>query len=359
MLILGIETSCDETAAAVVEDGLEVRSSVVSSQIELHSDYGGVVPELAAREHLRNIQPVVENALNAAELTIPDIDAVAVTAAPGLVPALMVGLSYAKGIALGGSLPLVAVNHFLAHVFSCFLDHPPLTTDAKLYPLVALVVSGGHTNLIVIQADGTVEFVGRTLDDAAGEAFDKGAKILGLGYPGGPVIDRLAKKGNPKSHRFPRGLMGEGGKPVADEDILNFSFSGVKTALLYKLGDTQKNESETADLAAAYQKAIVDVLAEKLMMAANKFAAKTLLLCGGVACNSALRSKTAELADAAGRKLMIAAPKHCTDNAAMVGGAGYYILRAGRFAMLDTDANARLRESVEAVPFAPEYNLKP
>jgi N6-L-threonylcarbamoyladenine synthase len=357
MLILGIETSCDETAAAVVEDGLNIHSNVVSSQVKLHSGYGGVVPELAAREHLRNIRPVVESALTEASVTIPDIDAVAVTSSPGLVPALLVGLSYGKGLALGGSIPLVAVNHFLAHVFSCFLDHPQLVTDASLYPLVALVVSGGHTNLVVIEADGVVRFVGRTVDDAAGEAFDKGAKIMGLGYPGGPVIDRLAKQGDASVYRFPRGFMGEGGKPVSDEDRLNFSFSGVKTSLLYRLGKEERSEADLADFAASYQAAIVDVLVAKMLMAADKFSAKTLLMCGGVACNSALRARAAEASEEAGKKLLIASPKYCTDNAAMVGGSGYYFLRAGHLASLDEDAVARLPETMDAVPFAPNFDV--
>lgn len=355
MLILGIETSCDETAAAVVEDGLTVHSNVVSSQVELHGGFGGVVPELAAREHLRNIRPVVEQALLDAGVTIPDIDAVAATSSPGLIPALLVGLSYGKGVALGGGVPLVGVNHFLAHVFSCFLDHPDLVQDANLYPLMVLVVSGGHTSLVSIAADGMVEFVGRTADDAAGEAFDKGAKIMGLGYPGGPIIDRLARGGDATAHRFPRGLMGEGGKPVSDDDRLNFSFSGVKTSLLYRLGEGGHSPEALADFAASYQAAIVDVLVDKLLLAADAASAKTLLLCGGVACNSALRAKAAEAAEAAGRKLLIASPKYCTDNAAMVGGAGYYFLRAGRIAEMGLDATARLDSTVDAVPFAPNH----
>ena len=233
-LILGIESSCDETAAAVVEDGFRVLSSEVASQIAKDAVHGGVVPELAAREHLKALTPVVSGALKQAGVTLKDISAVAVTQGPGLIPALLVGLNYAKGISQINGLPLVGVNHFLAHIYGAFLDSPPdIFADESLYPLLALVVSGGHTSLMLIDKEGKARQLGCTIDDAAGEALDKGAKLLDLGYPGGPVIQKVAQGGDPEKFRFPRPLTGGAGKPVAPENRFNFSFSGIKTALLY------------------------------------------------------------------------------------------------------------------------------
>ena len=355
MNILGIETSCDETAAAVVVDGVEVMSNVVSSQIAKHAPYGGVVPELAAREHLRNITPVVEAALSEAGVTASEIDGVAATCRPGLVPALLVGLSYAKGIAAGGAVPLIGVNHFVGHMYSCFLEEPALLVDEDRYPLVVLVVSGGHTVLASIELDGSVRVVGQTLDDAAGEAFDKGAKILELGYPGGPPIEALAREGDPGSHDFPRGLTGGGGKLVSPENRFNFSFSGLKTALLYRCRDLARlTDSQRADLAASYQAAIVDVLGRKTFDAAEECEAGSVLLCGGVACNRPLRAVFRHLSDAKGIDLTVASPKYCTDNAVMIAGAGYHLFAAARFEDLETAVAARLPVDLPPLPFTPQ-----
>ncbi|OPZ31234.1 MAG: tRNA N6-adenosine threonylcarbamoyltransferase [Lentisphaerae bacterium ADurb.BinA184] len=352
MNVLGIETSCDETAAAVVADGRHVLSSVVSSQIAAHAGYGGVVPELAAREHLRNLGPVVAAALRESRLGACDMDAVAVTCRPGLIPALLVGVAYAKGIAAAGSLPLVGIDHFLGHLYSCFLAEPQLLDDSAWYPLVAAVVSGGHTALLTVQADGTTRIVGQTLDDAAGEAFDKGARILNLGYPGGPLIERLARQGDPAGHRFPRALTGCGGKPVRGEDRFNFSFSGLKTALLYAVGTTPPSGQPLHDLAAAYQAAIIDVLVRKTFDAAAHVSARAVLVCGGVACNAALRTAMNERAGEAKVRLVIAPAKYCTDNAVMIAGAGYHYVRTGRCDGMETRVSARLDPAFGVLPFA-------
>lgn len=357
MNVLGIETSCDETAAAVVVDGVDVRSNVVSSQIAKHAGFGGVVPELAAREHLRNIGTVVEAALHDAGLTISDIDAVAATSRPGLIPALLVGLSYAKGLASAGSIPLVGVNHFTGHIYSCFLEDPELLADEALYPLVVLVVSGGHTAIILVDAEGKTTILGQTLDDAAGEAFDKAAKILGLGYPGGPIIDRLAMQGDPAACDFPRGLTGAAGKKIRPEDRFNFSFSGVKTSLLYRIRDRELGEQEMKDIVASYQAAIVDVLSRKTFEAAEAYHAGTVLVCGGVACNSALRAATRYQAKKTGRRLVVASPKYCTDNGVMIAGTGYHMIAAGDFADLETTVGARLGSELGHLPFTPHAGL--
>ncbi len=357
MLILGIESSCDETAAAVVRDGSEVLSNVVSSQIALHADYGGVVPELAAREHSRNVGPVVERALRQSGTAAGDLDAVAVTSRPGLIPCLLVGLNYGKGMALAGGLPLLAVNHFTAHVYSCLLEHPDVLRQSENFPLLALVVSGGHTSLLLVEADGRAEVVGRTIDDAAGEAFDKGAKILGLGYPGGPLIERAAAGGDGEKFRFPRGLTGGGGKPVRPEDRFNFSFSGVKTALLYRVRELAEPPTgeQLSDLAASYQEAIVEVLARKTLAAAQKYRVPTVLVSGGVACNRALRERLQASVEAPDRRLLLASPTYCTDNAAMVAGIAFHDLRHGLLAGLATDAAARLETRLKPVSFAPHF----
>ncbi|HAR66374.1 MAG TPA: tRNA (adenosine(37)-N6)-threonylcarbamoyltransferase complex transferase subunit TsaD [Lentisphaeria bacterium] len=351
MLILGLETSCDETAAAIVRDGQDVLANVISSQIAKHAAYGGVIPELAAREHLKAVQPVVELALREAGIEASDLDGIAVTSHPGLLPALIVGISYAKGLAASLEKPLIGINHFTAHIYGAFLEKSEKLRSSQSYPILSLVVSGGHTALVLIRQDGSTEVVGQTLDDAAGEAFDKAARIMNLGYPGGPLIDRLARRGDPTSHRFPRGLLGGGGTPLRDEDRLNFSFSGVKTSLLYhcrKLDPLPDDCTEASmpqpwlDTIAAFQQAIVDVLVRKTTWAVEKYDAKTVVLCGGVACNSQLRTA---MTDAfSDRELLIAAPKYCTDNAAMIAGLGYHELAAGARSGWDLDATARLPE---------------
>jgi len=354
-LILGIETSCDETAAAVVADGCEVRSNVVASQIAKHAPFGGVIPELAAREHLKNIQEVVSAALLEADTKLADISAVAVTHGPGLLPALLVGLNYAKGLAVANNLPLIGVNHFLAHIYGTFLEFgTELLENDNTYPILALVVSGGHTSLVLINAEGKVEIIGGTIDDAAGEAFDKGAKLLSLGYPGGPVIEKIAKEGDPAKFAFPRPLTGTTGKPLAPEHKFNFSFSGIKTSLLYhcKKYDEQCHlEGQLLyDTVASYQAAIVDVLTMKTVAAVAKFAAKSVVLCGGVACNTALRNSLRDALSSTPAEFYVAPPKYCTDNAAMIAGIGYQHFKRKEFAPLDVDVFTRM-SGEEAIVF--------
>ncbi|MBN1864653.1 MAG: tRNA (adenosine(37)-N6)-threonylcarbamoyltransferase complex transferase subunit TsaD [Victivallales bacterium] len=367
-LVLGVETSCDETAAAVVEKGCEVRGNIVSSQVGKHSPYCGVVPELAAREHLENIHMVVGEALGTAGVGLDKIAAVAVTNGPGLLPALLVGVNFCKGLALANDLPLIAVNHFLAHIYGAFLDGATsdLYDDAS-YPMIALVVSGGHTSLVKVESSGVAEIVGSTVDDAAGEAFDKGAKLLGLGYPGGPLIDKGAHGGDPRSFAFPRGLTGAAGKPLAPENRFNFSFSGVKTSLLYHSrrngliledGDMTRNIriSEEAspellrDTLASYQQAIVEVLCSKMLDAAEFFGAKSLVVCGGVACNSRLREEMSRRVPE-NIALKIAPPKYCTDNAAMIAGIAWHYLKNGISHGIDTDAFSRMSSPILTAPW--------
>ena len=356
-LMLGIESSCDETAAAVVENGRTVRSNAVSSQMAKHAVYGGVVPELAAREHLTAIEKVCAEALDTAGVTMKEIDAVAVTHAPGLVPALLVGVNFAKGLALANGKPLIGINHFLAHIYGAFVDSDEeIFENPALYPMAALVVSGGHTSIVIIDSDGKARVAGATIDDAAGEALDKGAKLLNLGYPGGPVIERLAKGGDPQKYHFPRSLTGTAGKATPPEHRFNFSFSGLKTALLYHAagmspdGEAAHLEGQVlTDTLASYQEAVVDVLCTKAFDAARYFHAKTVLLAGGVACNSALRERFAATAPR-GCRPILAPKKYCTDNAAMVGGLAYHYYTAGRFNDLSLDTYARLPQVTE-VPF--------
>ena len=354
-LILGIESSCDETAAAVVKDGSQVLGDCVASQIARHAAHGGVVPELAAREHLVAARPVIETAMNNAGVTFEDLDAVAVTNGPGLMPALLVGLNLAKGVAIGHNLPLIGINHFIAHIYASFLDGGAGDLKEKeTYPILALVVSGGHTALLLIDQTGQARLVGTTIDDAAGEALDKAAKMLDLGYPGGPVIQKTAESGDPKRFKFPRSLTGQGGKAVAPEHKLNFSFSGVKTALLYHIRREEeaghKMEGQLLyDTVASYQEAIVDVLCMKTAAAAKEFGVKTVVLCGGVACNSVLRERM-PLALPKGSELRLAERKYCTDNASMVGGLAHYYFEKGEFSPLDIDAFARL-PVISKVPF--------
>ena len=318
-MILGLETSCDETAAAVVTGDGRILSNVVASQSELHARYGGVVPEVAARRHLELVSPVVREALGRAEVTLADVERVAVTQGPGLVGALLVGLAAAKGVAWGGSVPLVAVDHLHGHVASLYLQPEPLEP-----PVLCLLASGGHTLLLDVQDHLGFRVIGTTLDDAAGEAFDKGARILGLGYPGGAEIDRLARVGRADAYDF----------PVARVPGLDFSFSGVKTALLYVVRDLPPGELELrrADLAASYQKAIVRALVERAQEAAEALGAAGIAIVGGVAANSELR---AALPNATAAPLDL-----CTDNAAMIASAGRYVEPADDPLRLDAYAVA-------------------
>ncbi len=309
--ILGVETSCDETAAAVVVGGRSVRSSIVSSQVDLHARFGGVVPEIASRAHVELIGPVVAEALAAASTGLHDLDAIAACRGPGLAGALLVGVSAAKALALVTGLPYVGVNHLEAHLYAAWLEEPDLEP-----PLAVLLVSGGHTLLVIMEAHGRYRVVGQTVDDAAGEAFDKVARFLGLGYPGGPAIDRLAPDGDPEAIRFPRAMPGEP----------NFSFSGLKTAVVNHA--RQHPDTPVADVAASFQAAVVDQLVDKLAAAADGAGAPTLVLGGGVAANSALRARVGTLGAATGRDVFLPAPAFCTDNAAMIAAAAWWRLEA-------------------------------
>ncbi len=313
VLILGIETSCDETAAAVVKDGREVLSNIIYSQIDLHTLYGGVVPEIASRKHIEKINQVIEKALETAGVSLSALSAIAVTYGPGLVGALLVGVAEAKAISFAAKLPLVGVHHIEGHICANYIEHPDLTP-----PFMSLVVSGGHTHLVNVLDYGKYEILGRTRDDAAGEAFDKVARAIGLGYPGGPKIDRAAKEGNPDAVRFPRAKV--------EDAAYDFSFSGLKSAVLNYLNTAkmQGQEINTADVAASFQKAVTDVLVEHTISAVKKRGEKRVALAGGVASNSALRAAMQEACQKEGITLYCPSPVYCTDNAAMIAAAGYY-----------------------------------
>ena len=332
MLVLGIETSCDETAAAVVEDGKYILSNIVASQVDTHSRFGGVVPELASRKHIQNIVPVILEALSHANVTLDEVDGIAVTQGPGLVGSLLIGISAAKALAYTKEKPIVGVSHMEGHIYSNLLEHEKLEP-----PFMSLVVSGGHTDLVyVAKGKRQYEQLGRTLDDAAGEAFDKVAKLLELGYPGGPIIDRLAKEGNAKAINFPR--------PVMRERHLNFSFSGLKTSVLNYVSGERKagREINPADVAASFQAAVVDVLTEKALRAAEMKNIDVITIAGGVAANSALRKQLTERCQELGYKLYYPdAIIMCTDNAAMIAGAAYYLLSEGEDYGLSLNADAR------------------
>jgi len=338
MLVLGIETSCDDTAAAVVRDGREIVSSIISSQIDLHKAYGGVVPELASREHLDKIVPVIEEALERASVELEELDGIAVTAGPGLVGSLLVGVSYAKAMAFALSKPLVGVNHIEGHIYSVVFDNPPVE-----YPALALVVSGGHTNLFLVPEPGKYRVVSRTRDDAAGEAFDKVAKMLGLGYPGGPVIERLAREGDSRAVRFAVPRMGDG-RP-------DFSFSGLKTAVskhiresgLVPVAAGAQPAQEVKDLAASFQSVVVRSLVGTMERLAEEHRPATLIVAGGVACNGALREASREAAVRLGIPVYFPSPHLSTDNAAMIAAAGTVKLMAGERAGLDLNADVTLR----------------
>jgi N6-L-threonylcarbamoyladenine synthase len=329
--ILGIETSCDETAAAVVVRAREVRSSVVASQIDQHARYGGVVPEIASRAHVETLTPVIAQALVESGFADDEIDAVAATCGPGLVGSLLVGVSAAKALALVWDVPFVAVNHLEGHLYAAFLEEPDLDL-----PLVVLLVSGGHTMLVHMEDHGRYRLLGSTIDDAAGEAFDKVARYLGLGYPGGPLIDKLATQGDPQAIAFPRGMIDRD-----DERRHDFSFSGLKTAVVNHV--RKHPDVATADVAASFQEAVVDVLVTKARRAARAVGAKGRCLGGGVATNSALRDRFAQACAEDGIRAFVPSRAMCTDNAAMIAAAGWWRLQSDGPSPLDTGATPNLR----------------
>lgn len=339
MRILGIESSCDETAAAVVEDGRRALSSVVATQDKLHLPYRGVVPEIAARAHLDNILPVIEEALRRAETAPEELDAVAVANKPGLIGALLIGLTAAKTLAWRYRKPLIPVNHLHAHIYSCALER-----RSAVFPCISLVVSGGHTSIYHSADELSHERLGATQDDAAGEAFDKVAAILGLGYPGGPAIDKAAKQGDLKAIRFPRSRLG---------DSFDFSFSGLKTAVLYHCygqdcrapDPSALEDGLKADVAASFQEAVVDVLVQKTIAAAQSRGAERILIGGGVARNSRLRERLSEEAEKSSIELIMPEPSYCVDNGAMVAGLAYHALKRGVSADLELDAVSRAEDS--------------
>lgn len=332
ILILAIESSCDETAAAVVKNGREVLSNVISSQIALHTLYGGVVPEIASRKHIEKINQVIEEALAEAKVTLDDITAIGVTYGPGLVGALLVGVAEAKAISFAKNLPLVGVHHIEGHISANFIEHKDLKP-----PFACLVVSGGHTHLVIVKDYGEYDIIGKTRDDAAGEAFDKVARAIGLGYPGGPKIDKVAKEGNPCAIEFPRAHV--------ENAPYDFSFSGVKSSVLNYLNSCEMKGEEivVADVAASFQKAVVDVLVEHSVRAAKELGMNKLAMAGGVASNSCLRAAMQEACEAEGIELYYPSPIFCTDNAAMIGVAAYYEYIKGVRHDLDLNAVPNLK----------------
>ncbi|MBE6052102.1 MAG: tRNA (adenosine(37)-N6)-threonylcarbamoyltransferase complex transferase subunit TsaD [Clostridium sp.] len=330
--ILAIESSCDETSAAVVVNGREVLSNVIATQIDTHKKFGGVVPEVASRMHIEAVDSVVKRALEEANVTLDDIDAIGVTYGPGLVGALLVGLQYAKGLAFAAKKPLIGVNHIEGHICANYIEHKDLKP-----PFVSLVVSGGHTFIVHVKDYGNFEVLGQTRDDAAGEAYDKVARAIGLGYPGGPKIDKLAKEGDPMALSFPRANF--------HEETLDFSFSGVKSAVLNYLNKAkmQNVEVNKADVAASFQYAVVEVLKDNVFLTCKKKNLNKIAIAGGVASNSALREALIEEGKKKGIEILFPAPVLCTDNAAMIGSAAYFELLSGRKSNLDLNAKPNLK----------------
>ena len=327
--LLGIETSCDETAAAVVEDGKKMLSNIVASQVDLHAQYGGIFPEIASRQHVITIYPIIEQALQQAHITLEDVDGIAVTRGPGLSGSLVVGLNTAKGIALANQLPIIGVNHLEAHIYSAWLDTQEQTVDRDpKFPLIALIVSGGHTELILMTDHLTYQRLGGTLDDAAGEAFDKIARLLGLDYPGGPAIEQSATSGNERAFSFPRSWL---------DDSWDFSFSGLKTAVLREVRRLEATNLPLPvnDIAASFQSAVIEVLVSKTLRAARELSAEDILIAGGVSANQSLRQQFLENSEF---PVHIPPLSLCTDNAAMIAGAGYFRYCAGQRDELDMDA---------------------
>ena len=331
MNILSIESSCDETAAAVVRDGRTVLSSVIASQVEEHKRYGGVVPEIASRRHTESISGIVREALHQAETEASDLDAVAVTHAPGLIGALLVGVSFAKGLSLSTGLPLIPVHHLRSHIAANYLCHPELKP-----PFLCLVVSGGHSHIVEVTDYTAMKVIGRTRDDAAGEAFDKAGRAMGLSYPGGVYLDEIAETGNPEAFKLPR--------PVVDNAPYDFSFSGLKTAVINLIHNAEQKGGElpVPDLSASFRRAVVNCLRENLLRAAEDFGYRTLVLAGGVCANRELRRQMEKACAEKGYRLYMPALNYCGDNAAMVGAQAYYEWKAGQVAGLNLNAAATL-----------------
>lgn len=335
-IILAIETSCDETSAAIISGGRQILSNVISSQIKVHQQFGGVVPEIASRKHVESIVPVVQQCFREADCQFGDIDGVGVTCGPGLVGALLVGLSFGKAAAYALGVPLVGINHLVGHLYAGFLEDP----EAE-FPLVGLVVSGGHTSLLYVPSHGQFIVLGETRDDAAGEVLDKVARAMGLGYPGGPKIEEAALTGDPTRYDFPRAWL--------EKDSLDFSYSGLKSALLNFLHNAEQRQEAVSiqDIAASFQAAVIDVLVEKTLLAATRKKVKTVMMVGGVAANKQLRTKMRERLKPEGIKLIVPPPELCTDNAAMVGCAAYYKMERRQFSDLFLNALPNLGLNVE------------
>jgi len=334
MIVLAIETSCDDTGAAVLLDGRKILSNVVSSQIFIHQKYGGVVPELASRRHIESIVPIVSQALEEAKVTLSEIDGIAVTQGPGLVGSLLVGLSFSKSLSFARGIPFIGVNHIEGHLSAIFLEK-----DSPRFPFIGLVVSGGHTSLFRVDGFGKYKRLGQTRDDAAGEAFDKVAKLLGLGYPGGPIIDELSKKGNPKAIRFPR--------PSLGKNSFDFSFSGLKTSVVNYVKSSPEPvegypEDLIRDIVSSFQEAVVEVLVKKTLQAAQYLGLRRIVVSGGVAANRRLRERMKEVASEEKMKVYLPSPSFCTDNAAMVGVVGYEYLKRGIQSPLSLNAFSNL-----------------